>query len=99
MAWAWLRLYPGRVPRSDMLPLSHRKAWYCELFAATVPPTTWPWLLIPRPSLGPVDPDRKSTRLNSSHITISYAVFCLKKKKKQKEQIIKPHYLRSHTTT
>src|SRR5437667_2440565 len=28
--------------------------------------------------------DRKSTRLNSSHITISYAVFCLKKKKKNK---------------
>src|SRR5215468_9422291 len=28
------------------------------------------------------DGDRKSTRLNSSHITISYAVFCLKKKKK-----------------
>src|SRR5437773_5787021 len=27
-----------------------------------------------------VDRDRKSTRLNSSHITISYAVFCLKKK-------------------
>src|SRR5438874_10610211 len=31
--------------------------------------------------------DRKSTRLNSSHVEISYAVFCLKKKKKnQKEQ-------------
>src|SRR5437667_12874565 len=29
--------------------------------------------------------DRKSTRLNSSHITISYAVFCLKKKKKNKQ--------------
>src|SRR2546430_8680633 len=28
-------------------------------------------------------PDRKSTRLNSSHSQISYAVFCLKKKKKQ----------------
>src|SRR5437773_3694694 len=28
--------------------------------------------------------DRKSTRLNSSHITISYAVFCLKKKKQTK---------------
>src|SRR5258708_32971423 len=28
-----------------------------------------------------VDPDRKSTRLNSSHQIISYAVFCLKKKK------------------
>src|SRR5690606_40537335 len=27
-------------------------------------------------------PDRKSTRLNSSHVKISYAVFCLKKKKK-----------------
>src|SRR5699024_6855746 len=29
--------------------------------------------------------DRKSTRLNSSHVSISYAVFCLKKKKKMKE--------------
>src|SRR5690606_41411791 len=29
--------------------------------------------------------DRKSTRLNSSHVKISYAVFCLKKKKKKKE--------------
>src|SRR5689334_24334491 len=28
-------------------------------------------------------PDRKSTRLNSSHSSISYAVFCLKKKKKK----------------
>src|SRR5690349_23121914 len=31
--------------------------------------------------------DRKSTRLNSSHVEISYAVFCLKKKKKQKQSI------------
>src|SRR5690349_24178774 len=30
-------------------------------------------------------PDRKSTRLNSSHVEISYAVFCLKKKKKNKK--------------
>src|SRR2546426_6085072 len=29
--------------------------------------------------------DRKSTRLNSSHLVISYAVFCLKKKKKNKD--------------
>src|SRR5258705_4517788 len=29
--------------------------------------------------------DRKSTRLNSSHLGISYAVFCLKKKKKKKQ--------------
>src|SRR5690554_7486558 len=31
--------------------------------------------------------DRKSTRLNSSHVRISYAVFCLKKKKKTKNKI------------
>src|SRR5207248_10889900 len=31
--------------------------------------------------------DRKSTRLNSSHRTISYAVFCLKKKKKKQKNI------------
>src|SRR5256885_15556967 len=30
--------------------------------------------------------DRKSTRLNSSHLVISYAVFCLKKKKKKKKK-------------
>src|SRR5699024_11847365 len=32
--------------------------------------------------------DRKSTRLNSSHVSISYAVFCLKKKKHTKERTI-----------
>src|SRR5256885_6170077 len=32
---------------------------------------------------GELKKDRKSTRLNSSHLVISYAVFCLKKKKKQ----------------
>src|SRR5690349_22652345 len=32
------------------------------------------------------DTDRKSTRLNSSHVEISYAVFCLKKKKKTKNK-------------
>src|SRR5258708_30893493 len=32
--------------------------------------------------------DRKSTRLNSSHQIISYAVFCLKKKKKQNDKVL-----------
>src|ERR1039457_5175428 len=32
-------------------------------------------------------PDRKSTRLNSSHLVISYAVFCLKKKKKKRQHM------------
>src|SRR6266436_7364902 len=36
----------------------------------------------------PSRPDRKSTRLNSSHGYISYAVFCLKKKKKKTKQTI-----------
>src|SRR5256885_7603138 len=34
--------------------------------------------------------DRKSTRLNSSHLVISYAVFCLKKKKKNEPRVV--HY-------
>src|SRR3712207_7374249 len=34
--------------------------------------------------------DRKSTRLNSSHANISYAVFCLKKKKKIYSQLLPP---------
>src|SRR2546430_11840915 len=44
-----------------------------------------------RPDAEPIrcTEDRKSTRLNSSHSQISYAVFCLKKKKKKKHQ---PHY-------
>src|SRR2546427_5063877 len=37
---------------------------------------------VPRDSALVVNGDRKSTRLNSSHSQISYAVFCLKKKKK-----------------
>src|SRR2546430_3356110 len=39
------------------------------------------------------DPDRKSTRLNSSHSQISYAVFCLKKKKTKTSV----HYLSMYT--
>src|SRR5437870_10334723 len=38
-------------------------------------------------------PDRKSTRLNSSHVAISYAVFCLKKKKKN-NRLYKYLYIR-----
>src|SRR5438874_5946428 len=39
--------------------------------------------------------DRKSTRLNSSHVEISYAVFCLKKKKRKK-QTLSSFPLKSH---
>src|SRR5688572_32200293 len=47
--------------------------------------------------------DRKSTRLNSSHSQISYAVFCLKKKKKQKtvqyQQFILHSDINIHSST
>src|ERR1035437_10490369 len=44
--------------------------------------------------------DRKSTRLNSNHATISYAVFCLKKKKKinKKDKESNTHNLRQYET-
>src|SRR2546429_7308452 len=62
-----------RPPRSTLFP-------YTTLFRSAMPPrcntTRWTWS--PRCAT----PDRKSTRLNSSHGYISYAVFCLKKKKK-----------------
>src|SRR5687768_17821169 len=45
-------------------------------------PEVPPRLLFVRPNLRRAVRDRKSTRLNSSHGYISYAVFCLKKKKK-----------------
>src|SRR2546430_9141841 len=43
-----------------------------------------------------LDRDRKSTRLNSSHSQISYAVFCLKKKKANQRQL--PHYASGRTS-
>src|SRR5207247_9784007 len=62
------------------------------------------WFLFERPATARLEakptyalqPDRKSTRLNSSHEWISYAVFCLKKKKKVTDtgsrQRDSPHY-------
>src|SRR2546427_12018371 len=67
-----------RPPRSTLFP-------YTTLFRSCEPvPSTiaTPKLTVPSGSVG-TRPDRKSTRLNSSHSQISYAVFCLKKKKKK----------------
>src|SRR5438067_4987146 len=68
-------------PRSTLFP-------YTTLFRSSairrlVP--DWNEALSPTQQDQPVDvitEDRKSTRLNSSHVSISYAVFCLKKKKR-----------------
>src|SRR5258708_21435493 len=74
-----------RPPRSTLFP-------YTTLFRSRVPPaltrlpsirTRVRWEPRPRRETLETPPeDRKSTRLNSSHQIISYAVFCLKKKKK-----------------
>src|SRR5690348_18132790 len=65
-----------RPPRSTLFP-------YTTLFRSLMswqPLHTATTVSFPGPS-GKSVPDRKSTRLNSSHPSISYAVFCLKKKK------------------
>src|SRR5437773_9128889 len=73
-----------RPPRSTLFPYTtlFRSYWVMWLMGALASLKLCAKLT---PSMGDwVTPliDRKSTRLNSSHITISYAVFCLKKKKK-----------------
>src|SRR2546422_5798824 len=86
-----------RPPRSTLFP-------YTTLFRST-------FMLFVRPAIHKLagrrrlfpevyearatETDRKSTRLNSSHGYISYAVFCLKKKKKKKHT----SRLQKHTTT
>src|SRR5690349_24172842 len=80
-----------RPPRSTLFP-------YTTLFRSRRSPTRIPTSILGRSerrrrrsskrtaaSCSTVaSADRKSTRLNSSHVEISYAVFCLKKKKKKK---------------
>src|SRR5690348_18097062 len=83
-----------RPPRSTLFP-------YTTLFRSQLPAIAEAAIIgVPDERWGEVGraiialKDRKSTRLNSSHPSISYAVFCLKKKKKKK---IKTH-LSTHTT-
>src|SRR5690349_22847725 len=52
--------------------------------ALSSPRRVFPQPPVPVSVIRRCDADRKSTRLNSSHVEISYAVFCLKKKKKKK---------------
>src|SRR2546426_2564242 len=64
-----------RPPRSTLFPYTtlFRSLGILFVYASRVN-TVWTVTI-------PADLDRKSTRLNSSHLVISYAVFCLKKKK------------------
>src|SRR5436853_4897855 len=78
-----------RPPRSTLFPYTTLfRSWMARPHAGplarpNVPPRYWP-----------EDADRKSTRLNSSHLGISYAVFCLKKK--IAEQLDDPQDLHGH---
>src|SRR6266446_9717687 len=56
----------------DALPISRRSTGCSTVRPLRSPPIAWA--------------DRKSTRLNSSHLVISYAVFCLKKKKQKQNE-------------
>src|SRR2546427_5115873 len=90
-----------RPPRSTLFPyttlfrsLATYRLWMPLAFASgavlksvspppgATPPNAWEiWF-------GDSSADRKSTRLNSSHSQISYAVFCLKKKKKHNDRTL-----------
>src|SRR5207302_9110281 len=65
----------------DALPISFFSSVYAVQALVVVPGT------LPFGQAAATTRDRKSTRLNSSHVKISYAVFCLKKKKKKKKNI------------
>src|SRR5436190_7323417 len=83
-------------PRSTLFPYTtlFRSPAYLDLASGALTPQALATRL--RQAIGPHtrgfyvntpnNPDRKSTRLNSSHTVISYAVFCLKKKKKKKSE-------------
>src|ERR1039458_10539901 len=63
-----------RPPRSTLFP-------YTTLFRSMLLRNLLQYLSVYLTSWSAMHADRKSTRLNSSHLGISYAVFCLKKKK------------------
>src|SRR2546427_9607954 len=75
-------LFRSHCPPSGAPPaINYRTSMSHAEQAVKIPVTER--MVSPSPVVGG---DRKSTRLNSSHSQISYAVFCLKKKKKNKKQ-------------
>src|SRR5688572_31643577 len=95
-----------RPPRSTLFPyttlfrskLSATSRKVSRTWRSSAPPSTstGPSAVGPPDDLPRGVLDRKSTRLNSSHSQISYAVFCLKKKKKSHNDITHIHYNYSH---
>src|SRR5258707_6424453 len=87
-AWAKGSLQPTGLP---VIGTTRRPDCLSRAMASTTWSGTTPSVVrvssmsvrMPSGDAGGVQRDRKSTRLNSSHANISYAVFCLKKKKKK----------------
>src|SRR5436309_3876371 len=79
-----------RPPRSTLFP-------YTTLFRSPASAEFWKPQR-PTPRRLPRARDRKSTRLNSSHVKISYAVFCLKKKNKNNKQRVRNKNAVYHTS-
>src|SRR5690625_6736841 len=71
---------PGQDAEQDLHGLARLGVQHISVYTLTLEPFT-PFAL--RGVTVDDEQDRKSTRLNSSHVAISYAVFCLKKKKKR----------------
>src|SRR5690606_41529686 len=75
------RLYgqtiPSEMPNKECFTYRRSVGVFGCLTACNFPVAVPAWYFVPALV------DRKSTRLNSSHVKISYAVFCLKKKKKR----------------
>src|SRR2546422_7182178 len=78
---AWDRRHRSSVPGASGCPVA----------SIAAPPTSACSNSNPTPAPLPTALDRKSTRLNSSHGYISYAVFCLKKKKHQDQHATVPY--------
>src|SRR3712207_7809310 len=96
-----------RPPRSTLFPYTTFFRSRGETFESIDPSTGKPFVELPKAGVEDVDAavaaareafedrrDRKSTRLNSSHANISYAVFCLKKK-----QLATHHFWRDQKST
>src|SRR3712207_7171893 len=84
-----------RPPRSTLFPYTtlFRSLLYRRTDLVPEAPRTWDELIAAAQQANEQDSeDRKSTRLNSSHANISYAVFCLKKKKKNNKEKTKNEY-------
>src|SRR3712207_7034104 len=98
-----------RPPRSTLFPYTTLFRSLCRKWAGLLVQNRNFWCKAGRQAPAPRfygggmgisdDADRKSTRLNSSHANISYAVFCLKKKMKQLVLMYPPLRIGAHTSS